>query len=296
MDRRTFLSSFAAVCAVGPIAPARASQDGLTTLSDGSFALPVNMLSSSAEPAQLRDALAAAGLSQTEHRNPLNVSVLTRGDEVVIFDCGAGANFMDGAGKLTANLAAAGIAPEKVKHVLFTHAHPDHLWGALDDFGTPAFPEATYHIAAAERDFWTSADVFSQMPEDRQAFAAGAQRNIKELASVLKTFKPGAEIVSGVSAFDTRGHTPGHVSFEVKLGSDTMLVLGDALTHPVISFQHPDWRGGFDQEPDRAIATRRVLLDKLASEQTKIVGYHLPNGGMGRVEKSGSAYRFVPAA
>lgn len=296
MDRRTFLGTFAAVCAMAPMPPARAAQDGLTTLSDGSFALPVNMLSSSAEPAQLRAALAAAGLSQTEHRNPLNVSVLTRGDEVVIFDCGAGANFMDGAGKLAANLAAAGIAPEKVKHVLFTHAHPDHLWGALDDFGTPAFPDATYHIAAAERDFWMSPDVFRQMPEDRQAFAAGAQRNLKELASVLKTFKPGDEIVSGIAAFDTRGHTPGHVSFEVKVGSETTVVLGDALTHPVISFQHPDWRGGFDQEPDRAIATRRTLLDKLASEQTKIVGYHLPNGGMGRVEKSGSAYRFVPAA
>ncbi|MBX9739258.1 MAG: MBL fold metallo-hydrolase [Beijerinckiaceae bacterium] len=295
MNRREFLSTFAAACAVGSMTPAHAAQESLTTLSDGSFALPVNMLSSSADPARVRAALEAAGLSATEHRNPLNVSVLTRGDDVVIFDCGAGPNFMDGAGKLAENLAKAGIAPEKVKHVLFTHAHPDHLWGALDDFGTPAFPEATYHMAAAERDFWMSPEVFRQMPEDRQAFAAGAQRNLKELGSVLKVFKPGAEILPGVAAFETGGHTPGHVSFEVRVGSESLMVLGDALTHPVISFQHPDWRGGFDQEPDRAIATRRRLLDKLATERNRIVGYHLPGGGVGRVEKSGSAYRFVPA-
>jgi hypothetical protein len=42
-------------------------------------------------------------------------------------------------------------------------------------------------------------------------------------------------------------------------------------------------------------ATRVKLLDRLHSEKTQLVGYHLPGGGMGRVEKDGNSYRFVSA-
>lgn len=266
----------------------------LRTLSDGALTLPTGGLSRSANADQIKKALAEAGLATDVTQNPLNVSVLIRGDDVILFDCGSGPNFMPGAGKLPDSLNEAGIAPERVKHVVFTHAHPDHLWGALDDFGTPAFPNAAYHMAAAERDFWFSPDVYKSLPEDRHAFAAGAQRILKELDSVMKWFKAGDEVVSGVSAFDSRGHTPGHVGFDVRVGGETVSVVGDALTHGVISFRYPDWAGGFDQEPERAIASRKRLLDRFSADKSRIVGYHLPGGGIGRVERTGDSYRFVP--
>ncbi len=272
---------------------AGASGEELRTLSDGALTLPTGGLSRSANADQIKKALAEAGLATDVTQNPLNVSVLIRGDDVILFDCGSGPNFMPGAGKLPDSLNEAGIAPERVKHVVFTHAHPDHLWGALDDFGTPAFPNAAYHMAAAERDFWFSPDVYKNLPEDRHAFAAGAQRILKELDSVMKWFKAGDEVVSGVSAFDSRGHTPGHVGFDVRVGGETVAVVGDALTHGVISFRYPDWAGGFDQEPERAIASRKRLLDRFSAEKSRIVGYHLPGGGIGRVERSANFYRFV---
>lgn len=272
---------------------ASAAGDEVKTLSDGALTLPASALSRSANADQLKKALQDAGLAADVTRNPLNVPVLIRGDDVILFDCGSGPNFMPGAGKLSDSLSEAGIAPERVKHVVFTHAHPDHLWGALDDFGTPAFPNAAYHMAAAERDYWLSPDVYKTLPEDRHAFAAGAQRIIKELDSVMKWFKPGDEVVSGVSAFDSRGHSPGHVGFDVRVGNETVAIIGDALTHGVISFQYPDWAGGFDQQPDQAIASRKQLLDRFSAQKTRIVGYHLPAGGIGRVERAGSAYRFV---
>ncbi|MFX6226410.1 MBL fold metallo-hydrolase, partial [Acinetobacter baumannii] len=74
------------------------------------------------------------------------------------------------------SVETAGIDPAKVTQVLFTHAHPDHRWGALDEFDTPAFPNATHHMAQAEWDFWFAPDVFARLPEERHAFAAGAQR------------------------------------------------------------------------------------------------------------------------
>jgi glyoxylase-like metal-dependent hydrolase (beta-lactamase superfamily II) len=69
-------------------------------------------------------------------------------------------------------------------------------------------------------------------------------------------------------------------------------VIGDALAHPVIAFEHPDWRPVADHEPERAAATRKALLSRLASDKTHIVGYHLPFLGIGFVERSGTAYRF----
>jgi glyoxylase-like metal-dependent hydrolase (beta-lactamase superfamily II) len=84
------------------------------------------------------------------------------------------------------------------------------------------------------------------------------------------------------------------VSLEVA-GADGLLVTGDALTHPIISFQYPQWRTTADHEPDRAGATRAKLLDRLASDRTQLVGFHLPYPGVGRVERKDGAYRFVAA-
>lgn len=103
-------------------------------------------------------------------------------------------------------------------------------------------------------------------------------------------------MVPGIGAIDTAGHTPGHVSYEVRVGGEPFVVVGDALTHPVPSFARPDWAAGFDQDGPTAAASRRRLLGKLVSEKLPLAAYHLPRGGLGRVEQSGAAYRFIPSA
>jgi hypothetical protein len=67
-----------------------------------------------------------------------------------------------------------------------------------------------------------------------------------------------------------------------------------ALSHPAASFARPDWRWGSDYDSDRAVATRRRRLDRLALERMALIGFHLPWPGHGRVERSGTGYRFVP--
>jgi glyoxylase-like metal-dependent hydrolase (beta-lactamase superfamily II) len=84
------------------------------------------------------------------------------------------------------------------------------------------------------------------------------------------------------------------MAIEVATGPQGLLVVGDALTHPVISFEHPDWRPAADHhDADRAVTTRRRLLDRLATDRTPLIGYHLPFPGIGRVERKGTAYSFV---
>lgn len=277
------------------IARSAAGGGELGILSDGGLTLPVSAAARGVPEDALTALLAQGGHSGPTIQSSLNVPVLKRGSEVILFDCGGGPNFMATAGKLPAAMAAAGIDPASVSHVLLTHAHPDHLWGAADDFDAPAYANATYHLSQGEWDYWMDPGLFGKLPETQHAFAAGAQRILKLIEPKLKRFRPGEEPVAGIAAIDTAGHTPGHVSFEVRGGGEPFVVTGDAITHPIVSFQRPDWPGGFDRDGEQAAASRRKLLDRLATDRLLLSGYHLPNGGLGRAERSGSAYRFVQA-
>ena len=46
-------------------------------------------------------------------------------------------------------------------------------------------------------------------------------------------------------------------------------------------------------DPQLAAATRKANLARLADEGWTILGYHLPEGGIGRVERQGKTFRFV---
>jgi glyoxylase-like metal-dependent hydrolase (beta-lactamase superfamily II) len=139
-----------------------------------------------------------------------------------------------------------------------------------------------------------SDDVLTKIPADRQKFAPGAKRNLSRIKDKVRTIKPGEDIAAGLRAIDTRGHTQGHISIEIAGGREPLIVLGDALTHPVISFAHPGWTPAADHEPDLGAATRMKLLDRLARDRSPVIGYHLPFPGLGRVERKGGAFAFVP--
>ena len=110
----------------------------------------------------------------------------------------------------------------------------------------------------------------------------------------LEFFSWGDEILPGIEAVDTHGHTPGHTSFTIHQANESLLVAGDALTHPILSFQRPLWYQPNDTDAETAAQTRSRLLDRLSSERTLMVAYHLPNAGFGRVEQLENHYRFVP--
>jgi glyoxylase-like metal-dependent hydrolase (beta-lactamase superfamily II) len=85
------------------------------------------------------------------------------------------------------------------------------------------------------------------------------------------------------------------MSFELA-GGEGLIVGGDVLTHPLISFAHPEWKPIADHLPDVAAETRKRLLDRLAADRAKLIGFHLPYPGIGTVERKDGAYRFDPIA
>jgi len=303
LTRRQFLAAATVLgtgAGLGTIPrPARALADfnlgdhKLSVLSDGHLSLPVSFLLPDRTPEEIETLFAPHGMSTAGLTPDCNITLLRSADRLVLFDVGAGGNFQPSAGALPSALEDAGIDPTDITDVILTHAHPDHLWGMLDDFDDPLYPEATVWVPEAEWTYWRASDTLDKTPEARKSFVVGAQARFEAIEDQVQLVKPGQEVLPGVEAFDTSGHTPGHMSYVVHSASESVMVLGDAITNAVISFEQPGWVSGSDQDPEKGIATRVRLLDRLATDQSRIIGFHLPEPGHGRVERAGTAYRFV---
>jgi len=267
----------------------------VTVVSDGHLVLPVSFLAPNAPPVERAALLAAAGQTAEQYNSPTNVTLIRAGADLILVDMGSGDRFMPSAGKLWDNLKAAGIDKAKITKVIFTHGHPDHLWGTVDELDDLAIPNASFYVASAEWDFWHGDNATRGLPPERAGFVTGARRNYAAIKDRVTMFKPGDEVVSGIKIVATLGHTQGHVALELA-GGGGLIIGGDALTHPLISFRHPEWRPTADHVPDQAAQTRARLLDRLASDRSKLIGFHLPYPGVGVVERKDSAYRFVSAA
>ncbi len=266
----------------------------ITVVSDGHLVLPAAIMAPDAPKAELDALLATLGQGPEQVMPATNITLIETSSELILVDTGSGASFQPTAGKLMENLSAAGVDPARVTTVVFTHAHPDHLWGTIGENDVLRFPRASYAIAAAEWDFWMAPDRAATMPEALRPYVLGAQRHLGGVKERVRMARPGDEIVPGVRVIDTPGHTPGHLSLELA-GGDGLIVVGDALPSSAVSFAHPEWRFGFDTISDVAIESRRRLLDRAAAEKTTLIGYHWPYPGVGHAERRDGAYRFVPA-
>ncbi len=295
LDRRSFIGGLAALPVLPNMARALSLGDAnLITISDGSIALPT-ALPAGAPAEELASLAARFGLEEgATPSRPLNVTLWRNGDRTVLIDAGSGTQFLPTAGDLIDNLDALGVAPDDITDVVFTHGHPDHLWGILDDFDDIAFPEATLHMGQTELDYWMDPATVDSLPENRQMFAVGASRRLDAMTDALSTFNDGDEVVPGLTAVPTPGHTPGHVSFRAESGGTSAMILGDAVVNAHLNFARPDWLSSGDQDPEQAAATRTGLLAELAETGMLAVGFHLPGDGIGRVERDQDGYRFVP--
>ena len=267
----------------------------LSSFSDGSMNLPIESVFYDIFDDDRQKFLQAAKVSDGIWRRPVNVNLLEIGERKILFDVGSGLNFLPTLGELPAALEAADVDISSITDVIFTHAHPDHIWGILDDFDDLLMPDAAYHISQAEWDFWDSDDALTMMVPGRESFAVGAKSRFDKLRDQISFFKGGDEILSDIEAVDTAGHTPGHVSFLIHNAAGPVLIAGDALTHPIISIEHPEWHNPADMDREKAALTRKRLLDRLAVDKIGLAATHLPAPGFGRVETNQSVWRYIAA-
>ncbi|MBM2576308.1 MBL fold metallo-hydrolase [Jannaschia sp. Os4] len=291
ITRREALAGGLVVTSLGLAGRGHAAGGELTVVSDGRLTLPEAMLTGGGDRAALDAAMAASGFDLDPLAPPCNLTLLRTDDRVVLFDAGAGPEFMATTGEVPYALKEAGVRLDEVTDVVMTHGHPDHLWGVLDDFGDPTFPEATIHMPATEMAYWTDPATVETIGELRQAFAVGAARRLAEMGDRVAVFADDGEPVPGVRALPTFGHTPGHVSY---LLPDGAVVIGDAVANPHLAMRDPGGSHANDQDPERAARSRVDLLTRLASDGAAAVGFHLP-GGLGTVARDGDAFLWRPA-
>ena len=298
LSRRTLIGALAAAPLLGgrrarALATVEAGGVRLDLVSDGNLVLPRAFVFAPVPEAVAAEVAAEFDLGESLTPD-CTLTLLRDGTNVVLFDAGSGPAFQPTAGRMLDDLSALGVDPGDVTHLVLTHAHPDHLWGVVDDFEEPMFPNARHLIGRAEHDYWTDPATVESIGVDRQAFAVGAARRLGQVADLLETFGDGDTVAPGVTARLTPGHTPGHMSLELDLAGERVTVIGDAVANDHVALTHPAVETGQDQDPATAAATRVALLDELAESGARVVGFHFPHPGLGRIVRDGDGFAFVP--
>jgi glyoxylase-like metal-dependent hydrolase (beta-lactamase superfamily II) len=210
--------------------------------------------------------------------------------QVVLIDTGYGRESRPKS-FLHERLAAAGVMPESVTHVLLTHLHGDHV-GGLARQGRAAFPNARVLVAAQEKDYWLNPETLRQQPA-RKGNIELIKQNFALYGDKVQTFSFGQLVVPGITAMAAVGHTPGHTIFLLESGSQRMLFLGDLVHGAALQFADPRICASFDMDTAQAVATRMIFMDLAAQKKIPVAGAHLPPPGVGRVRAGKGDEKFV---
>ncbi len=260
-----------------------------TVVSDGPLILPAAPHIFKGPDAEVVNAaVVAAGQDIAHVRVEQNCLLLETGTHKILFDNGLGSEKLYGpdSGRLLASLSEAGIDPAAIDALVLTHGHSDHCWGTMSDAGTPNFPNATIYMSQEELDFWES-----DPPSERlERSVAGVARHLLPLRERIVFVRDGEEFLTGVQAWLTPGHTPGHMAY---LFAGNWCLTGDVAFHDPLSYAFPEAHSAYDTDREQGAETRKRLLARLADERIAVIGYHHPWPGLGRVERAGGSYRFL---
>ncbi|MBZ6075511.1 MBL fold metallo-hydrolase [Microvirga puerhi] len=266
----------------------------LTAINDGFAFRPLDGFVRNAELSDVQKAMQDAFLPTDKLPLTFTTLVLRQNGRVTLIDTGNGDMGAPTSGTWMANFRAAGFDPAQVDTVVISHFHGDHINGLRRKDGTAVFPKAEIMVPAKEWDFWMDETRMSQAPEGMKGAFQGVHRVFDPIAKDVKRYEADKEVVPGLTAIATPGHTPGHTSYMVSSGSGKFIVMSDVTNHPALFVRNPDWSAVFDMDADLARQTRRRMLEMAAAERAQVSFYHAPFPATGHIAKDGNGYRFVP--
>jgi glyoxylase-like metal-dependent hydrolase (beta-lactamase superfamily II) len=249
---------------------------------------------------EVNAALASAFMEKDVFVIPFNPIVVNTGGKLAVIDTGNGEAAYSASkgnnGQFQTNLAAAGIDAGTVDTVIISHYHGDHINGLLKVDNLLAFPNAEILVPGPEHKYWMDDGEMSRATTPR---LQGAFKNVRrvmdgEVLKRLRTYEWDREVVPGVTAVGTPGHTPGHTSYIVSSGAGKVYVQSDLTNAPFLFVRNPGWHLFFDQDPVQAEAIRRKVYDMLVAERMPVQGFHYPFPALANVERTATGYREVP--
>ncbi len=222
---------------------------------------------------------------------------------------GAAPEWRRRSGPFLDDFRAAGFDRDAVDLVVCTHMHVDHVgWNTrlIDGAWQPTFANARYVFAQREYDYWraesggpdAAAEAAPEALLDNPAsHGAAFDDSVAPIVAAGRADLVDAEhrLSASLRLTSSAGHTPGHVTLEVRSGGARALLIGDAM-HSPIQCAAPDARPALDTPAfaPAARARRRAILDDVADAEAVIAGAHFPPPGFGRVLRDGPAFRFQP--
>ena len=184
-------------------------------------------------------------------------------------------------GRLMAELQAAGVRPDEVDTVFFTHLHPDHVGWNLSQGGAnprPTFPQARYVVHQADWEAFKRPEVQATFPFQYWEETLGPL----EALGVLDLIADEHALTSEITAIPTPGHTVGHMSLAIESGGQRALIMGDVAIHPA-QVTETDWSFHHDMDQPLAAQVRRQVFDRVEAEQATLVAGHFPEPGFGHL-------------
>ena len=252
----------------------------ITPLSDGELHIPAEGLLNRPLPPEFTDADGLMGVN-------FGGFLVQTDEHVVVIDAGIGGGAIPELpiGTFPERLRAAGVAPEDVDTVIFTHLHFDHVgWAGL-------FTGAEYHAHAIDWRYWVD-DATPETGPGREDFGAiPAPERLAPLAdSIVLHEGERSEIVPGVVLRLAPGHTPGHCIVE----AGEHVLLADAAHNPA-QLLSDDYESMTDVDPALARATRAALAEELADSGTLVTMTHDAGNRFGRLTREGGQRRWTYA-
>lgn len=247
-------------------------------------------------PAEERTAEDEVALARTEEL-PVQCILVRAPGGAVLVDAGDYEAEFDGAKRVNFNppdllerLAAIGVAPGDVEHVVITHAHGDHYNRLTIERGGSyevAFPNARCYLGKGD---WDDADRQARVDEagSLDARTLGVVNQAGRLVAVAGDL----DLVPGVSILAAPGETAGHQVLRVRSAGQTLYCIGDLYHHPV-EVVHPNWMVPW-ANAEANLQSRRSIAEAALAENALLVATHIR--GVGRLERTVSGVRWVEVA
>ena len=181
-------------------------------------------------------------------------------------------------------LRAAGFDPGSVDVVALSHLHFDHAGGLLTAAGQRAFPRARIVAQADEWDFALGSNPRLTASYDQ------AELGLAEAWARPASAEGDEELIPGVHARVTGGHSGGHQAIIVRGRERTVGFIGDLCMRPWSA--NPRWVTSFDDFPLTSVEVKAALFAQAAQEGWTIVLSHEPREPVGRLVADGSRFRY----
>ena len=220
-----------------------------------------------------------------------NLFVLKTAGTNILFDTGLGDCLTDGEKKIYAasgdtnienGLKGIGLTTDDIDIVFLSHAHTDHAGGAVknaDGSYETRFKKARYIVQKNE---WHDA----MNPNQRTSAVYIPERlEILEKSGQLTIIDGDEEIMPGVKAVVTGGHTPGHQAIEVESGGVTVVYYADIV--PSSHHVRVPYVAAVDLDPLRTMEVKRGLIEKLVDCEHGIVFDHDIDIKIGALSRDG---------